>query len=576
MSVIQRLIRRREAGAACLPDGLHPVLRRVYAARAVGSGDELDTQLGSLLPPDALGGMAEAAALLETALREGRRILVVGDFDADGATSCALMVEALQAMGAASVGYLVPDRFAFGYGLTPAIVEVAAERRPDLLVTVDNGISSVEGVAAARERGMQVLVTDHHLPGPALPEAEAIVNPNLPGDPFPSKHLAGVGVAFYLMVALRGRLRAGGWFGERGLREPKLAELLDLVALGTVADVVPLDRNNRILVQQGLSRIRAGCCRPGIRALIEVSGRNGTRLVAADLGFALGPRLNAAGRLDDMSVGIECLLARDPVRARELAQQLDDLNRERREIEADMQEGALRAIESLRLDEAKLPLGLCLYDPAWHQGVIGILASRIKERFQRPVIAFADAGGGELKGSARSVAGLHIRDVLDAVAASHPGLLTKFGGHAMAAGMTLEAGRLQDFSAAFDAEVRRELNGRPPDNILESDGELAADEFSLELAELLRSAGPWGQGFPEPLFDGLFEVVYSRLVGERHLKFGVRPQGGRQVIDAIAFNQGDHHPLTPGSRVRLAYRLDANEFRGLRSLQLVVEYMEEV
>ena len=574
MHGIQRPIRRRDAIAADLPDELHPLLRRLYAARAVRGPEELDTTLERLLPPSGLGGMDRATALLAEALAAGRRILVVGDFDADGATSCALVVEALRAMGADAVDFLVPDRFTFGYGLTPAIVEVAARRSPDLLVTVDNGISSLEGVAAARARGMQVLVTDHHLPGPELPEADAIVNPNQPGDPFQSKHLAGVGVAFYLMVALRGRLREAGWFAARGLADPNLAGLLDLVALGTVADVVPLDHNNRILVQQGLARIRAGRCRPGILALVEVAGRNPARLVAADLGFAIGPRLNAAGRLDDMSIGIDCLLAEDTGRARELAAQLDALNRERREIEADMKEDALRAIDALRLDVTDLPYGLCLYDPGWHQGVIGILASRIKERFHRPVVAFADAGDGELKGSARSVPGLHIRDVLDAVAATHPGLLSKFGGHAMAAGMTLEAARLEDFRAAFDAEVRRELNGRPLDDHLDSDGELAADEFSLEVAELLRNAGPWGQGFPEPLFDGLFEVVSSRVVGERHLKFSVRPPDSRRVLDAIAFNQGGHHPLAAGARLRLAYRLDVNEYRGVRSLQLVVEYLE--
>lgn len=572
---MQKIVRRRDVRDIGLPGDMHPVLRRVYAARQVRNEADLDTRLDRLLPPQALGGLDKAVALLEAALRQQQRVVVVGDFDADGATSCALVVEALRAMGMGQVRYLVPNRFEYGYGLTPAIVEVAARHDPDLIITVDNGISSIEGVAAARARGICVLVTDHHLPGSALPDADAIVNPNLHGDAFASKALAGVGVAFYLMVALRARLRDSGWFRDAGAKVPGLAELLDLVALGTVADVVALDANNRVLVQQGLARIRAGRVRPGIRALIEVSGRNPARLVAADLGYALGPRLNAAGRLEDMSLGIECLLAGEIGRARELAAELDALNRERREIEADMQSDALRAIETLQFDEAELPLGLCLYDPGWHPGVVGILASRIKERFHRPVIAFA-GDEDELKGSARSIAGLHIRDVLDSVAAAHPGLLIKFGGHAMAAGLSLAAARLAEFRMAFETEVGRRLDGRAPDHVLESDGELEAGDFTLELAELLRHASPWGQGFPEPLFDGVFEVRASRLVGERHLKMSVVPPGGAPVVDAIAFNAGEHHPVSPGSRLRLAYRLDANEFRGLCRLQLVVDYLEVV
>ena len=571
-SIVQREV--DETALARLPRTLPPLLRRVYAARNVASDAELDTGLARLLPPGGLKGMPQAATLLADAVEAGHRILVVGDFDADGATSSALMVSTLRAMGAAEVDYLVPNRFRFGYGLTPEIVEVATRSQPQLIVTVDNGISSIAGVNAARESGIRVLVTDHHLPGERLPEADAIVNPNQPGDRFPGKHLAGVGVAFYLLMALRSELRQRSWFAHAGLAEPNLADGLDLVALGTVADLVPLDHLNRILVQQGLQRIRAGRCRPGIRTLLEVAGRNPARAVASDFGFALGPRLNAAGRLDDMSQGIECLLADSDARARELAQALDALNRERREIEAGMKEQALDSLARMELDEARLPPGLCLYDADWHQGVIGILASRIKERYHRPVVAFARASEGELKGSARSIPGLHIRDTLDAIAARHPGLLDKFGGHAMAAGMTLAEERLPAFERAFHDELGRRLDAGALGAVIESDGELEAGDFELETAELLRNAGPWGQGFPEPLFDGRFVVVAQRVVGEQHLKLRVRPEHSRRVLEAIAFRQAQEIRLREGQRVRLAYRLDSNEYRGLLSLQLVVEHIE--
>jgi single-stranded-DNA-specific exonuclease len=572
-----KIIQRRNVPAMSrsgLPEHLHPVLRRVYAGRSIGSVEELDNGLQRLLSPLTLKGIVPAVTLLQVALRDRQRILIVGDFDADGATSSALMIAALRAMGAESVEFLVPNRFEFGYGLTPEIVAVAARMSPDLLITVDNGISSIAGVAAARALGMRVLVTDHHLPGGELPAADAIVNPSQPGDQFPSKCLAGVGVAFYLLMALRSRLRESGWFRARRLAEPNLAEYLDLVALGTIADLVPLDRNNRVLVHQGIQRIRAGCCRPGIRALLEVAGRSPARLVSADFGYAVGPRLNAAGRLDDMSLGIECLLCEDAIRARELALRLDALNRERREIEADMKASALEHVEQMGLKTHELPPGLCLYDTAWHQGVIGILASRIKEKFHRPAIAFADAGGGYLKGSARSIPGLHIRDTLDAIAARHPGLLHKFGGHAMAAGLSLSEHRLADFRNAFQQEVAVRMDPGALQGVIQSDGELEAHDFTVELSELLRSAGPWGQAFPEPVFDGEFAVLNQRVVGEAHLKLAVRCTNGERALDAIAFHQAEGQRLRPGQRVRLAYRLDSNEYRGLLGLQLVVELIQ--
>lgn len=572
-----RIVRRPSAtDPDQLPASLHPVLRRVYAARQVSSEEELDTGLRALHPVAGLSGMDRAVDLLQQALQEQQRVLIVGDFDADGATSSALSVRGLRMMGLRSVDYLVPNRFEYGYGLTPEIVAVAAKRTPDLIMTVDNGISSIEGVAAAKALGIRVLVTDHHLPGAQLPAADAIVNPNLPGDAFPSKHLAGVGVAFYVLMALRARLRAQAWFAETGRAEPNLAQLLDIVALGTVADVVPLDRNNRILVQQGLARIRAGKSVPGIRALIEAGGRNPARLVAGDLGFAVGPRLNAAGRLEDMSLGIECLLTDDAAAAKGMAEQLDNLNRERREIEADMQVQAEATLEQIQLDEDALPMGLCLFDADWHQGVIGILASRIKDKVHRPVIVFAQAGENEIKGSARSVSGVHIRDALDAVAARHPQLINKFGGHAMAAGLSLPLASLQAFKQAFADEVARHLSEDDLHGVLHSDGELSATELDMPLAEALRNAGPWGQGFPEPLFDGRFEVLEQRIVGEKHLKLRVRPLIGKRSIDAIAFNQAQHSDLPSGAQVHLAYRLDVNEFRGVRAAQLMVEHVERV
>ncbi len=559
---------------ANLPDlgDLPPLLTRLYAARGVRSAVELDKGLARLIPYQQLKGIDAAVSLLVTALQQRQRILIVGDFDADGATASSVGVLGLRMLGAAHVDYLVPNRFEYGYGLTPEIVAVALQRQPDLLLTVDNGISSVEGVAAAKAAGLTVLVTDHHLPGPELPAADAIVNPNQPGCEFPSKALAGVGVMFYVLLALRARLRELNWFAERGLNEPNLAELLDLVALGSVADVVPLDANNRILVHQGLARIRAGRARPGLRAVLEVAGRDHQRINSTDLGFILGPRLNAAGRLDDMSLGIECLLCEDEALARDMAQQLDELNKDRKSIEQGMQREALAQLKDLPL--ADMPFGLCLFEPDWHQGVIGILASRLKERYFRPAIAFADAGDGLLKGSARSVPGLHIRDALDAVAAKHPGLISKFGGHAMAAGLSLPQENYGAFAAAFDAEVRRQLHADDLTGRLLSDGQLSVTEFNLELAKALRHAGPWGQHFPEPLFHGVFQIVQQRLVGEKHLKLVLKTECGGQTLDGIAFNiDRDLWPNPTVRWVEVAYKLDVNEFRGNETVQLMIAHL---
>lgn len=556
--------------------GCPELLQRIYAARGVTEQTQIDRSLGLMLKPDSLKGLDTAVQLLVDAVTEQRRVLIVGDFDADGATSSALGVLALQALGLPHVGYLVPNRFEYGYGLTPEIVEVARAQHPDLIMTVDNGIASIEGVAAAKAAGIRVLVTDHHLPGDDLPQADAILNPNQHGCAFPSKNLAGVGVVFYLMVALRAALRDAGWFSLQNIAEPNLAEFLDLVALGTVADVVPLDHNNRILVHQGLQRMRAGKLRPGIRALLEIAGRPLHRLVASDMGFAVGPRLNAAGRLDDMSLGIECLLCSSEPLAREMAHELDGLNKDRRAIESSMQQEAMKTLEGLSLDSNReMPWGLCLYDNNWHQGVVGILASRIKDRFHRPVIAFADGDNGDIKGSARSIAGLHIRDALDAVANQNPGLLHKFGGHAMAAGLSLEKDKLPAFTQAFDQVVRDRLQQADLQAQVLSDGNLAAAEISFNNAQLLRDAGPWGQHFPEPLFDGIFTIVQQRLVAEKHLKLVVQPQESTELLDAIAFNVDlAAWPNPTQKTVRLAYRLDINEFRGNQSLQLMVEYLE--
>lgn len=555
-----------------LADSLPPLLRRLYASRGVKSDRDLERSVKGMLPWQQLTGIDDAVTHLYNAMREGLRIIVVGDFDADGATSTALSVLALRSLGCDNVSYLVPNRFDDGYGLSPEVVDQAHARGAQLILTVDNGISSHAGVARAHELGIPVVVTDHHLPGDTLPEAEAIVNPNLRDCDFPSKSLAGVGVAFYLMLALRAFLRDNGWFEARGIAMPNLAELLDLVALGTVADVVPLDANNRILTWQGLSRIRAGRCRPGIKALLEIANREAHKLAASDLGFALGPRLNAAGRLDDMSVGVALLLCDNLGEARQLASDLDALNQTRKEIEQGMQAEALTLCEQLERSSETLPGGLAMYHPEWHQGVVGILASRIKERFHRPVIAFAPAGEGVLKGSGRSIQGLHMRDTLERLDTLYPGMMLKFGGHAMAAGLTLEEANFDAFQQRFGDLVTEWLDPALLQGEILSDGPLTAQEMTLEVAEMLREAGPWGQMFPEPMFDGEFRLLQQRLVGERHLKVMLEPVGGGPLLDGIAFNVDTAIWPDNGVRqVKIAYKLDVNEFRGNRSVQLIIE-----
>ncbi len=567
-----QLRRRVVDDTAELADDLPPLLKRLYASRGVRKASELERSVKGMLPWQQLTGIDEAVSHLYDALREGRRIIVVGDFDADGATSTALSVLALRALGCVNVNYLVPNRFDDGYGLSPEVVDQAHARGAQLILTVDNGISSHAGVERAHELGIPVVVTDHHLPGDTLPDAEAIVNPNLRDCDFPSKSLAGVGVAFYLMLALRAFLRDNGWFESRGLAMPNLAELLDLVALGTVADVVPLDANNRILTWQGLSRIRAGRCRPGIKALLEIANRDAQKLAASDLGFALGPRLNAAGRLDDMSVGVALLLCDNPGEARQLANDLDALNQTRKEIEQGMQAEALTLCEQLERSRETLPGGLAMYHPEWHQGVVGILASRIKERFHRPVIAFAPAGDGVLKGSGRSIQGLHMRDALERLDMLYPGMMLKFGGHAMAAGLTLEEARFGEFQQRFGELVTAWLDPALLQGEIVSDGPLTPQEMTLDVAEMLREAGPWGQMFPEPLFDGEFRLLQQRLVGERHLKVMLEPVGGGPLLDGIAFNVDTTYWPDNGVRqVNIAYKLDVNEFRGNRSVQLIIE-----
>jgi len=566
-----QISRRPRKNSQHLPDQLHPRLKQIYADRGVDDAAQLNRSAKALLHYDQLQGVEKAVSLLVEAIAHNKKIIVVGDFDADGATSTALSMMSLRMMGSTKHDYLVPNRFNFGYGLSPEIVEVAAQQQAEVIMTVDNGIACFAGVEKAKSLGITVIVTDHHLAAESLPIADAIVNPNQPGCGFLSKNLAGVGVAFYLMLALRAELKSNGWFEQQGLSVPNLATLLDLVALGTVADVVPLDDNNRILVHQGLQRIRSDKCRPGIQAIIDVADRQRSRLVASDLGFVVGPRLNAAGRLDDMSLGIECLMTDDPARARQIAVQLDSLNRERREIEGSMQQEAVKALEELNLEESALPFGLVLYQADYHQGVIGILAGRIKDKYYRPTIAFAHQDDNTLKGSARSIPGLHIRDLLEEINSRYPDIIDKFGGHAMAAGLSLPLKNLSAFEQVFHQIAEENLKDRPLAGELISDGELQAEDFTLDFAQCLKEAGPWGQGFPEPLFDGEFQLMDQRLVGSKHLKMMVKHESG-VLIDAIAFNVDlSLWPNAQCNHVNMAYKLDINEFRGRTSLQLMVE-----
>ncbi len=576
---MQIVTRPVDLSSCDFPEQLDPLLKRIYQARGISNQEQLDRQLSCLPKPASMQGVPAAVTRLVLALEQKHQIMIVGDFDADGATSSALMVLALTAMGYTNVEFLVPNRFDYGYGLTPEIVDLAAQKSPDIIITVDNGISSVEGVAHANSLGIEVIVTDHHLPGAVLPAAVAIVNPNQPGCDFPSKNLAGVGVAFYLLSALRAELRRKNWFAEQNRVEPNMASWLDLVALGTVADVVPLDQVNRALVYQGLLRIRSGRCRPGIQALLRIACKNPARLVATDLGFALGPRLNAAGRLDDISLGIQCLLTEDAEQAMNTARALDELNQDRKLIEQDMQREALTIVEKLVFSaEAELPSALCLFQPDWHQGVVGLLASRIKEKYHRPVVAFARGDSGELKGSSRSIPGLHIRDALDAVATQNPGLITKFGGHAMAAGLSLEENKLPEFEQAFATQVAKSLSEDDLQAKLVTDGSLQADQLSMRTAELLRDSGPWGQLFPEPCFEGDFVIMQQRIVGEKHLKLVLAPHGQSQLaIDAIWFNIDTAvWPNHNAGVVRCVYRLDINEFRGQENLQLLVQHIQSM
>ncbi|ELA9342051.1 single-stranded-DNA-specific exonuclease RecJ [Vibrio parahaemolyticus] len=572
--------RRPEPDLSLLPDSIPPILKRIYINRGITDIAQLETSARGLHSYQKLGGIEQAVELLFQAIQEQKRIIVVGDFDADGATSSALSVLALRMLGSNNVDYLVPNRFEDGYGLSPEVVDQALELGAEMIMTVDNGVSSIEGVRYAKENGITVLVTDHHLPGQLLPEVDAMVNPNLDSCAFPSKALAGVGVAFYLMMALCVHMRKHNWFAQQGMQEPKLMELIDLVALGTVADVVPLDENNRILVHQGLQRIRAGKARPGIQALIEVAKRDARRLVASDFGFALGPRINAAGRLDDMSFGVELLMCNNIHAARRMASELDGLNQTRKEIEEGMKQEAMAFCERLQFGEnSELPYGLSLFQRDWHQGVIGILASRIKEKFHRPVIAFADGGEGTIKGSCRSIPGLHMRDALDFIDTQNPGLIIKFGGHAMAAGLTIKEQDFERFSRLFDEVVKKELDEAALKGVILSDGELKPEEFSMHIAEQLRAGGPFGQAFPEPIFDGEFKVLHQKLVGEKHLKLMLEPlykgHPTNVMIDGIAFNVDLRRwPDASVKTVRLAYKLDVNEFRGNQSLQLMIDHIE--
>lgn len=568
------IVAREYCDDSHLPNHLHPVIKQIYASRQVNHADELDNSAATLHDFKLFKDIDKATALLQEALNTQSKVLIVGDFDADGATSTATLMQGLAMFGFAHLDYLVPDRFSLGYGLSPALAEQIVTMAPDLVITVDNGISCIAGIAIVKAAGIKVLVTDHHLQGEQLPNADAIVNPNRHDCDFPSKSIAGVGVAFYLLIALRSALRDAGYFNTQPM--PNLAELLDIVALGTVADVVALDANNRTLVHQGLARIRSGKTRPGITALIEVANRNAARLSASDFGFSLAPRLNAAGRLDDMSLGIACLLATDINQARRIAGELDSLNHERREIEQGMQVEAQAVLDKLAFSDEQTPDAICLYQGDWHQGVIGILAGRLKEKYHRPTVIFAGGDNGEIKGSCRSIEGLHMRDLLERLNTLHPHLISKFGGHAMAAGLTISEQHFHEFKREFENAVSAQLSEEHKRCIILTDGELTDDCFSMEFANVLKQAGPWGQQFPEPVFEHTFELVQQRIVGEKHLKLVLKHRSGR-LVDAIAFGVDVRAwPDTEARFVKLAYQLDINEFRGKFSLQLIARELQKV
>lgn len=558
-------------------ENIDPVLSKIFTARGITENDQLERTLVKLPSPWLLSGMESMVEHLITAIEQQQKISIVADFDADGATSCVVALKGLGLLGANAVSYVVPNRFEYGYGLTPEIVELVKKQKPDIIITVDNGISSIDGVKVAKDFGIKVLITDHHLPGEVLPEADAIVNPNVDDDEFPSGNIAGVGVIFYVLMALRGRLREQQWFEKQKIQQPNLAQLLDYVALGTVADVVALDQVNRILVHQGLLRIRSGHSHPGIKALIEIAGKQFSSIGASDLGFAIGPRLNAAGRMDDMSLGIQCLLTDDEHLAKDMAEQLDELNRDRKDVEAQMKDQAISLLNEMQaFDEKHLPAGVCLFEKYWHQGVIGILASRIKDRLHRPVVAFASADNGEIKGSARSIPGVHIRDVLSEIASSHPQILSKFGGHAMAAGMTIQMHDYPVFALAFDEVVAKHLDKVDLEQKIYSDGQLSEEEITQEFTEQIKDAGTWGQEFPEPVFDGVFDVIQCRIVGQQHLKFVLRFPFSELLIDAIAFFVEKPENWLGTRSINSAYKLDINEYRGNKSVQLMLQYIEKL
>ncbi len=575
--VKKRIVPRPQNKKKSYLKDIDPILLKIFLTRGITENDQIERTLAKLPSPWLLSGMELMVEHLITAVKQQQKICIVADFDADGATSCVVAIKGLELLGAENISYVVPNRFEYGYGLTPEIVELVKQKNPDVIITVDNGISSIDGVKVAKDFGIKVLVTDHHLPGEQIPDADAIVNPNVADDEFPSGNIAGVGVIFYVLMALRSRLREKKWFEKQNIQQPNLAQLLDFVALGTVADVVALDQVNRIFVHQGLLRIRSGQAHPGIKALIEIAGKQFNSINSSDLGFALAPRLNAAGRMDDMSLGIQCLLTENEELAKDMAEQLNDLNQDRKDVEAQMKNEALSLLNEMHvLDEKHLPAGVCIFEKDWHQGVIGILASRIKDRLHRPVVAFASTGSGEIKGSARSIPGVHIRDVLSEIAASHPQLLSKFGGHAMAAGMSIKMHDYPVFALAFDEIVAKHLNNVDLEQKIYTDGQLSEKQITLEFTEVLNNAGTWGQEFPEPVFDGIFDVIQCRVVGQQHLKFVLRFSSGELLIDAIAFFVEKSENWLGTRSIKAAYRLDINEFRGNRSVQLMLQYIEKI